>query len=50
MGICNSKKKSSSDTNVKPQERISDISQLGVGKNMFIMANDGKFKEKYSLG
>ena len=26
------------------------MSQLGVGKNMFIMANDGKFKEKYSLG
>jgi hypothetical protein len=48
MGICNSKKKGNGDTHRAAS--ISDVSGLGVGKGMFILSNDGKFKEKYSLG
>lgn len=49
MGICNSKKKGNAETH-RAQQVISNTSDLSVGKGMFILSNDGKFKEKYSLG
>ena len=48
MGICNSKKKGEGEAH-RPTS-ISHVNDLSVGKGMFILSNDGKFKEKYSLG
>ena len=48
MGICNSKKKGNAETH--RVKSVSNVSDLSVGKGMFILSNDGKFKEKYSLG
>ena len=49
MGICNSKKKGDGGA-LRATQIVSSISELSVGKGMFILSNDGKFKEKYSLG
>ena len=32
------------------QDRIKTKEGLQIGKEMFIMTNDGKFSEKYSMG
>ena len=50
MGLCNSKKKTAAESNKTHAQQIHNINDLGVGKGMFILSNDGKFKEKYSLG
>ena len=49
MGICNSKKKGDNGAH-RSTQIVSNVSDLSVGKGMFILSNDGKFKEKYSLG
>jgi len=49
MGICNSKKKGDGGAH-RATQIVSNVSDLSVGKGMFILSNDGKFKEKYSLG
>ena len=36
--------------NNRPQARVTDKNDLQVGKEMFILTNDGKFSDKYSMG
>ena len=43
MGICQSKK----EKGEKKEERVTDLSNLKIGKSDFIQSNNGKFKEHY---
>ena len=59
MGNCvacvnkNEKKRNDFDgiteNNNKP-ERVSNLNDMKVDKSMFVLTNDGKFNDKYSMG
>ena len=36
--------------NSKPIARVTDVKDLNINKENFILTNDGKFGDKYSMG
>ena len=40
----------STNDNKAGMPRVSHVSELQVNKDMFILTNDGKFSDKYSMG